>query len=30
MSPKVPTVAPPEVDEIIKYVRWLQRQAGIY
>ncbi len=27
--PKIPTVIPAEVDEIIKYVRWLQRQAGI-
>jgi cytochrome c len=27
--PKLPTVTPAEVDEIIKYVRWLQRQAGI-
>jgi cytochrome c len=28
--PKVSTVTPTEVDEIIKYVRWLQRQAGIF
>jgi hypothetical protein len=28
--PRVSTVAPAEVDEIIKYVRWLQRQAGIF
>jgi mono/diheme cytochrome c family protein len=28
--PKISTVTPAEVDEIIKYVRWLQRQAGIY
>ena len=28
--PKISTVAPPEVEEIIKYVRWLQRQAGIF
>ena len=27
--PKIPTVTPAEVDEIIKYIRWLQRQAGI-
>ena len=28
--PKIETVTPPEVDQIIQYVRWLQRQAGIY
>lgn len=28
--PKIPTVTPADVDEIIKYVRWLQRQAGIF
>jgi len=28
--PKIPTVTPSDVDEIIKYVRWLQRQAGIF
>lgn len=28
--PRVSTVVPAEVDEIIKYVRWLQRQAGIF
>jgi mono/diheme cytochrome c family protein len=28
--PKVPTVTPADVDEIVKYVRWLQRQAGIF
>lgn len=28
--PKVSTVTPAEVDEIIKYVRWLQRQSGIF
>ncbi|HYM37717.1 MAG TPA: cytochrome c [Nitrospiraceae bacterium] len=28
--PKISTVTPNEVDEIIKYVRWLQRQAGIF
>jgi len=27
--PKVQGVTPPEVDEIIRYVRWLQHQAGI-
>jgi mono/diheme cytochrome c family protein len=27
--PKISTVTSAEVDEIIKYVRWLQRQAGI-
>ncbi len=27
--PKVGGVSPPEVDEIIRYVRWLQRQSGI-
>lgn len=27
--PKVQGATPPEVDEIIRYVRWLQRQAGI-
>lgn len=27
--PKVEGVTPQEVDEIIRYVRWLQRQAGI-
>lgn len=28
--PKISTVTSAEVDEIIKYVRWLQRQAKIY
>lgn len=28
--PKIDGVTPPEVTEIIRYVRWLQRQAGIY
>lgn len=28
--PKISTVTSVEVDEIIKYVRWLQRQAGIF
>jgi mono/diheme cytochrome c family protein len=27
--PKVEGVAPGDVDQIVKYVRWLQRQAGI-
>lgn len=28
--PKIEGVTPDEVTEIIRYVRWLQRQAGIY
>lgn len=28
--PKIATATPADVDEIIKYVRWLQRQAGIF
>ena len=28
--PKISTVSSTEVDDIIKYVRWLQRQAGIF
>lgn len=28
--PKIPAVMPADVDEIVKYVRWLQRQAGIF
>ena len=28
--PKISTVTSAEVDEIIKYVRWLQRHAGIF
>ena len=28
--PKIENVTPEDVREIIKYVRWLQRQAGIY
>jgi len=28
--PKVESVTPAEVDQIIQYVRWLQRQAGIF
>lgn len=28
--PKISSVTPSEVDDIIKYVRWLQRQAGIF
>lgn len=27
--PKVEGVTPEDVDQIVKYVRWLQRQAGI-
>ena len=27
--PKVDGVTPEDVDQIVKYVRWLQRQAGI-
>jgi len=27
--PKITTVTPADVDQIVKYVRWLQRQAGI-
>jgi cytochrome c len=27
--PKVPAVTPQDVDQVTKYVRWLQRQAGI-
>ncbi len=27
--PKIPAVTPADVDQIVKYVRWLQRQAGI-
>ena len=28
--PKIPTVSPADVEQIVKYVRWLQRQAGIF
>lgn len=28
--PKIDGVTPQDVEEIIRYVRWLQRQAGIY
>jgi mono/diheme cytochrome c family protein len=28
--PKISTVTSAEVDDIIRYVRWLQRQAGIF
>ena len=28
--PKIENVTPDDVRDIIKYVRWLQRQAGIY
>ena len=27
--PKISAVTPADVDQIVKYVRWLQRQAGI-
>jgi hypothetical protein len=27
--PKIDAVKPDGVDQIVKYVRWLQRQAGI-
>jgi hypothetical protein len=27
--PKIDGVTPENVDQIVKYVRWLQRQAGI-
>jgi mono/diheme cytochrome c family protein len=27
--PKIESVTPEDVDQIVKYVRWLQRQAGI-
>jgi mono/diheme cytochrome c family protein len=28
--PKIESVTPADVDSIIQYVRWLQRQAGIF
>lgn len=28
--PKIETVTPEDVDQIIQYVRWLQKQAGIF
>ncbi len=28
--PKIPNVTPSDVDQIVKYVRWLQKQAGIF
>lgn len=28
--PKIDTVTPEDVDEITRYVRWLQKQAGIF
>lgn len=28
--PKIDTVTPDDVDQIITYVRWLQKQAGIF
>ena len=27
--PKIDGISPEDVDQIVKYVRWLQRQAGI-
>ncbi len=28
--PKIEAVKPPDVDHIVKYIRWLQKQAGIF
>ncbi|OQW33501.1 MAG: hypothetical protein A4E19_03665 [Nitrospira sp. SG-bin1] len=28
--PKVNAVTPEDVDQIVKYIRWLQKQAGIF
>jgi mono/diheme cytochrome c family protein len=28
--PKIDAVKPEDVDDIVKYVRWLQKQAGIF
>jgi hypothetical protein len=28
--PKIDAVTPADVDQIIAYIRWLQRQAGIF
>lgn len=28
--PKIEGVTPEDVDQIVKYVRWLQKQAGIF
>lgn len=28
--PKIDGVSPDDVDQIIKYIRWLQRQAGVF
>jgi cytochrome c len=28
--PKIPGVTPADVEQIVTYVRWLQRQAGIF
>ncbi len=28
--PKIESVTPPDVDQITQYIRWLQRQAGIF
>ena len=29
MAPKIEGVTPADVEQIIRYVRWLQREAGI-
>jgi len=28
--PKIDAATPEDVDQIIKYVRWLQKQGGIF
>jgi hypothetical protein len=28
--PKIESVTPADVDQITQYVRWLQKQAGVY
>jgi mono/diheme cytochrome c family protein len=28
--PKIDGISPDDIDQIIKYIRWLQRQAGIF
>lgn len=28
--PPIPTVSPEQVDQVIGYIRWMQRQAGIH
>jgi mono/diheme cytochrome c family protein len=28
--PKIDTVKPEDVDQIVKYIRWLQKQGGIF